>query len=173
MNIDPNKLKQFLSKLPKKQFGGGLPWYNQNFNLNSNLQSQVMSPQQDFSVANQDYLRMAHTPAQPQSTNPTFAPGNYNEWDKDNNGIPDTVQKVEGNPSLDPTTNTQKTTTMSQMPTVMSQIHKFCVPKPKFGLFQNRLGANLGIFVVLYGEEQVSFSFNGPGRICKRIKRQK
>ena len=82
---------------PKAQMGFQQPWYNQSFNLDSDIQSQKMSPQQNFSVANQDYLRMAHTPAQPP--NPSFAPGNYNEWDKDNNKIPDLVQQAEGNPN--------------------------------------------------------------------------
>ena len=30
----------------------------------------------------------------------TFAPGNVNSWDIDNNGIPDTIQKAEGNPLM-------------------------------------------------------------------------
>jgi hypothetical protein len=30
----------------------------------------------------------------------TFAPGNVNSWDIDNNGIPDTVQQVQGNPLM-------------------------------------------------------------------------
>ena len=30
----------------------------------------------------------------------TFAPGNYNSWDIDNDGIPDTMQKAEGNPLM-------------------------------------------------------------------------
>jgi hypothetical protein len=36
----------------------------------------------------------------PAQTNPygNFAPGNYNSWDIDNNGVPDTMQKSEGNP---------------------------------------------------------------------------
>ena len=91
---------------PKAQFGVQQPWYNTVPNLDNIIQSQKMSPQQDFSVANQNYLINAHTPAQPpqnpayQSTvNPPFSPGNYNEWDKDNNGIPDSIQQVEGNPN--------------------------------------------------------------------------
>lgn len=32
------------------------------------------------------------------STANTFAPGNYNSWDIDNNGIPDTIQQSKGNP---------------------------------------------------------------------------
>ena len=43
--------------LPKFQWAG-------MFDLDSIIQSQTMSPQQDFSVKNQDYLRNAHTPAQ-------------------------------------------------------------------------------------------------------------
>lgn len=30
----------------------------------------------------------------------TFAPGNYNSWDIDNNGVPDTIQQAEGNPLM-------------------------------------------------------------------------
>jgi hypothetical protein len=45
----------------------------------------------------------------PAQTNPygNFAPGNYNSWDIDNNGIPDTIQQVEGNPLM----NNSSTTT--------------------------------------------------------------
>lgn len=99
---------------PKAQMGFQQPWYNQNYNLDNTIQSQAMSPQQNFSTGNQDYLRMAHTPAQAQNpayqsmVNPSFAPGNYNEWDKDNNGAPDTIQKVEGNPAIEPATQPQK-----------------------------------------------------------------
>jgi len=32
------------------------------------------------------------------STANTFAPGNYNSWDIDNNGVPDTIQQSKGNP---------------------------------------------------------------------------
>lgn len=90
---------------PKAQQGVQQPWYNQNYNLDNTIQSQAMSPQQNFSTGNQDYLRMAHTPAQAQNpayqsmVNPSFAPGNYNEWDKDNNKIPDLAQQAEGNPN--------------------------------------------------------------------------
>jgi hypothetical protein len=31
----------------------------------------------------------------------TFAPGNVNSWDIDNNGVPDTIQKTEGNPLVE------------------------------------------------------------------------
>ena len=104
---------------PKAQMGFQQPWYNQNYNLDNTIQSQAMSPQQNFSTGNQDYLRMAHTPTQAQNpayqsmVNPSFAPGNYNEWDKDNNGVPDTMQKVEGNPALDPATQPQEDSTNS------------------------------------------------------------
>ena len=38
----------------------------------------------------------------PAQTNPygNFGPGNVNSWDIDNNGIPDTIQQVEGNPLM-------------------------------------------------------------------------
>lgn len=56
---------------PKAQMGFQQPWYNQNYNLDNTIQSQAMSPQQNFSTGNQDYLRMTHTPAQaPQ--NPAY-----------------------------------------------------------------------------------------------------
>ena len=55
---------------PKAQMGFQQPWYNQNYNLDNTIQSQAMSPQQNFSTGNQDYLRMAHTPAQAQ--NPAY-----------------------------------------------------------------------------------------------------
>jgi hypothetical protein len=37
------------------------------------------------------------------TSGPTFSPGNYNSWDTDNNGVPDTIQAPEGNPSSGPT----------------------------------------------------------------------
>ena len=104
---------------PKAQMGFQQPWYNQNYNLDNTIQSQAMSPQQNFSTGNQDYLRMAHTPAQAQNpayqsmVNPSFAPGNYNEWDKDNNKIPDLAQQAEGSPALDPATQPQEDSTNS------------------------------------------------------------
>jgi hypothetical protein len=106
-----------MSEIDKPKAQQGNWWDMQNYNLDKNIQSQAMSPQQNFSVANQDYMRMAHTPAQPQNNawvNPTFAPGNYNEWDKDNNGVPDTIQKVEGNPALNPMSQNTATTNWSK-----------------------------------------------------------
>ena len=35
---------------------------------------------------------------QPQASGPMNAPGSYNSWDIDNNGIPDTIQQQQGNP---------------------------------------------------------------------------
>lgn len=63
--------------------------------MNSIIQGQTQSPGVNssmFSAGNQ----------QP-SNNPTFAPGSYNSWDIDNNGVPDTIQQVEGNPLIDTT----------------------------------------------------------------------
>jgi hypothetical protein len=40
----------------------------------------------------------------------TFAPGNYNSNDIDNNGIPDTIQKAEGNPLMSTQSSTQDST---------------------------------------------------------------
>ena len=37
-------------------------------------------------------------PIQQPVSGPTYAPGNYNSWDIDNNGVPDTIQRPEGNP---------------------------------------------------------------------------
>ena len=83
------------NNFPKMQLGS-------TFDLNSILQSQTMSPQQDFSVKNQDYLRHVHTPSQePVVQNypiNTYSPGNVNSWDLDNNKIPDLVQSPENNP---------------------------------------------------------------------------
>ena len=91
----------------KKQEGGEtyLPEYQMwSFTLPQqvNVQNQFMSPQQDFSVQNQDYLRTVFTPAQVQPM--TMSPGNYNAWDIDNNGVPDSIQKLEGNPIVQQTT---------------------------------------------------------------------
>lgn len=98
--------------LPKFQWAG-------MFDLNDIIQSQTMSPQQDFSVKNQDYLRNVHTPAQeprnitqnqPKINNtPTYAPGNVNSWDIDNNGVPDLIQRPEGNPLTNQPTSTATT----------------------------------------------------------------
>ena len=42
----------------------------------------------------------------------TMSPGNFNSWDIDNNGIPDTIQKAEGNPLM----NNSKTEETGQAP---------------------------------------------------------
>jgi len=55
-------------------------------NINPNIQGQAMSPQQDFSVQNTNPLIQNST---------SFSPGNYNEWDKNNDGIPDNLQPTE------------------------------------------------------------------------------
>lgn len=98
---------------PKAQMGFQQPWYNQNYNLDNTIQSQAMSPQQDFSTENKNYPSQPQNPAYQSTVNPSFAPGNYNEWDKDNNGVPDTIQKVEGNPAIEPVTQPQEDSTNS------------------------------------------------------------
>jgi len=40
----------------------------------------------------------------------TYAPGNYNSYDIDNNGVPDTIQQVEGNPLMSTQSSTQNST---------------------------------------------------------------
>ena len=54
---------------PKAQMGVQQPFYNQSFNLDKNIQSQNMFPQQDFLKGNQDYLKLVNA-AQPQ--NPAY-----------------------------------------------------------------------------------------------------
>lgn len=88
--------------LPKFQWAG-------MFDLNSIIQSQTMSPQQDFSVKNQDYLRNIHTPAQNYPINNiNYSPNNFNSWDLDNNNIPDLVQSSENNPVVNQDSKDEK-----------------------------------------------------------------
>lgn len=44
------------------------------------------------------YGKATEDPNKQTSEQKSFAPGNANSWDIDNNGVPDTVQKPEGNP---------------------------------------------------------------------------
>lgn len=60
---------------PYFQQGG---WGNPMFQM-PNIQSQQYAPQQNFSIP-------------PPSQSTMFAPGSYNSWDTDNNGIPDSIQ---------------------------------------------------------------------------------
>jgi hypothetical protein len=63
--------------------------------INSVLQSQTKSGGVDAN------MYKSNTAAPTNNTSgKTFAPGNYNSWDIDNNGVPDTVQGAEGNPLM-------------------------------------------------------------------------
>lgn len=64
-------------------------------NMQQIMQNQMMSPQQDFSVGNQERLQNWYTPSTQQSQ--TLSPGNYNDWDKNNDGIPDLLAPTEEN----------------------------------------------------------------------------
>lgn len=61
-------------------------------NMQQIMQNQANSPQQNFDPNYQAYLRNGHTPAQPAQT---LSPGNYNEWDINNDAIPDSLAPPE------------------------------------------------------------------------------
>ena len=73
--MKPDQAYQVASSMHEQQYKqyGGLQ--NQP-NINSLLQSQILSPQQDFSVQNQSYLQNTFTPAQPQQNVTTSSLGN-------------------------------------------------------------------------------------------------
>jgi hypothetical protein len=91
-------------KVKKAQYGGvmdGLSDYLQSMNnpvpdMSNIIQGQMQSP-----GVNANMFSSASQPSvgpQQKVSGPTFSPGNYNSWDIDNNGVPDTIQKPEGNP---------------------------------------------------------------------------
>lgn len=70
----------------------GIPDYleNMNPNVGNIIQGQMQSPGVNAG--------MFQSRTQQSVGGPTYSPGNYNSWDIDNNGVPDTIQKPEGNP---------------------------------------------------------------------------
>ena len=70
----------------------GTPDYleNMNPNIGNIIQSQIQS-----SGVN---AGMFQSGTQQSVGGPTYSPGNYNSWDIDNNGVPDTIQQQQGNP---------------------------------------------------------------------------
>jgi hypothetical protein len=89
--------------IKKAQAGAIMPMMNsyvqgmQNVpNMQNVIQGQMQSP-----GVNANMFSSASQPSvgpQQKVSGPTFSPGNYNSWDIDNNGVPDTIQKSEGNP---------------------------------------------------------------------------
>lgn len=88
-------------QIPMAQAGAELlaSYYNnlQNTpNISNVIQSQTQSPGVNASMYKSNGPGPVNNSA--VSNYGTFAPGNYNSWDIDNNGVPDTVQQSEGNP---------------------------------------------------------------------------
>jgi len=86
-------------KMIKKAQGGGtvmsgMSSYLQGMQNLPNMQN-VMQGQMSSPGVNAGMFPSGN---QPQTSGPTNAPGNYNSWDIDNNGVPDTIQRPEGNP---------------------------------------------------------------------------
>ena len=63
--------------------------------INSVLQSQTKSGGVDANMYKSNSMAPTNN-----TSGQTFAPGNYNSWDIDNNGVPDTIQAPEGNPLM-------------------------------------------------------------------------
>lgn len=82
----------------KAQYGtvmSGLNDYLQSMNNVPNMQNMMQGQMQSPGV---NAGMFSGQPIQQPVSGPTYAPGNYNSWDIDNNGVPDTIQKPEGNP---------------------------------------------------------------------------
>lgn len=88
-----------MSEIPTAQSGMELvsSYYNQiqsTPNISNVIQSQTQSPGVNAGM----YKSNGPANTSPVSSYGTFAPGNVNDWDIDNNGVPDRIQKPEGNP---------------------------------------------------------------------------
>ena len=76
------------TNIPRAQMGTNMPsWYQDTPNMNNVISSQTKSPGVNANMYKSN-----------TAVGRTAAPGNYNSWDIDNNGVPDTVQGAEGNP---------------------------------------------------------------------------
>ena len=85
-------IKKAQSGLTVDKNNNGIPDYleNMNPNIGNIIQSQMQSPGVNAG--------MFQSGTQQSVGGPTYSPGNYNSWDIDNNGVPDTIQQQQGNP---------------------------------------------------------------------------
>jgi hypothetical protein len=86
--------KKMIKKAHTGTFMPGTVSYLQGMQNLPNMQN-VMQGQTQSAGVNAGMFPSGN---QPQTSGPTNAPGNYNSWDIDNNGVPDTIQRPEGNP---------------------------------------------------------------------------
>ena len=92
--------KKMVKKAQAGTIMSGMSSYLQGMNNLPNMQNMMQGQMQSPGV-NANMFSSASQPSvgpQQSVSGPTFSPGNYNSWDIDNNGVPDTIQKSEGNP---------------------------------------------------------------------------
>jgi hypothetical protein len=103
-------------QIKKAQWGDLLSSFSQNIpDMQTLMQSQTQSGGVNAS--------MFPSGNQPQTSGPMNAPGSYNSWDIDNNGVPDTVQGPQNNPL-----NTTAPGAIPKKPGALDQLSKFAGP---------------------------------------------